>query len=81
MVSDGYAYVAAGSGGLRVIDVRVPAAPLEVGSLDTPGFAVDLAVSGCHAFVADASNHSVRVIDVSMPSAPDEVGFHDTGNF
>ena len=36
-VSGGYAYVANGSGGLRVIDVSVPSAPDEVGSLETTG--------------------------------------------
>lgn len=77
-VSDGYAYVAAGSDGLRVIDVRVPSVPVQVGSLDTPGDARGLAVSGRHVFVADGSSFSLRVIDVSIPSAPVEVGFIDT---
>ena len=38
-VSGGYAYVADHSAGLRVVDVSVPSAPVEVGSLDTPGVA------------------------------------------
>ena len=78
-VSDGYAYVAANSAGLRVIDVRMPSTPIEVGSLDTPGDAMNLAVSGSHVFVADGSSFSTRVIDVSIPSAPVEVGVIDTG--
>jgi len=55
-VSNGYAYVAAGTDGLRVIDVRLPSAPVEVGSLDTPGDARNLAVSGNQVFVADGNS-------------------------
>ena len=38
-VSGGYAYVADGIDGLRVIDVSTPSAPVEVGVLDTSGIA------------------------------------------
>ncbi len=52
-VSGGYAYVADGSSaGLRVIDVSVPSAPVEVGFVDTPGIAGGVAVSGDYAYVA-----------------------------
>jgi len=48
-----------------------------VGSYDTPGYAMDVAVSGSYAYVAD-SDSGLRVIDISTPSSPTEVGFYDT---
>jgi hypothetical protein len=41
-VSDNYAYVAAGSAGLQVVDVSNPNAPVIVGSCGTPGNADDV---------------------------------------
>ncbi len=38
------AFVAAGAGGLLVFDVSNPAAPSRIGRLDTPGYAVGVAV-------------------------------------
>ena len=64
-------------GGLRIIDVSMPARPHEVGSYDTPGWAYDVAVSLSYAYVAD-QNHGLRVIDVSEPTNPTEVGFFVT---
>jgi len=72
-----YAYVAGWESGLRVIDVSTPSAPVEVGFLDTPGYANGVAVSGSYAYLADYS-YGLRVIDVSPPSAPAEIGFVDT---
>ena len=54
-VSGAYAYVADGSGGLRVVDVSDPASPREVGSYGTPLYAYGVAVSGAYAYVADGS--------------------------
>jgi len=48
-----YAYVADGSGGLRVVDVSDPAHPTEVGFYATPGDARDVAVAGDYIYVAD----------------------------
>jgi len=73
----GYAYVADFQSGLRVIDVSTPSAPVEVGFLDTAGYASDVAVSGGYAYVAD-KYMGLRVIDVNTPSAPVEVGFVET---
>ena len=36
-VAGSYAYVADWDGGLRIINVANPAAPVEVGAYDTPG--------------------------------------------
>ncbi|MFO7918974.1 MAG: PQQ-binding-like beta-propeller repeat protein [Anaerolineae bacterium] len=74
-LSGDHAYVAAGDGGLRVVDVADPSHPSEVGSCDPPGNAYGVAVSGNCAYVADGN---LRVIDVSDPSDPSEVGSCDT---
>ena len=71
-----YAYVADGFAGLRVIDVSNPAAPFEVGFVDTVE-AFGVAVAGAYAYVADTTA-GLRVVDVSNPAAPVEVGFYDT---
>ena len=60
------------SAGLRVIDVSNPAAPVEVGRLDTLDDSLAVAVAGGHAYVVDGSG--LRVIDVSNPTVPFEVG-------
>jgi len=75
-LSNGHAFVADFTEGLRIIDVGVPSAPFETGWLDTPGFANGVAVAGGYAYVADFG--SLRVIDVGLPSAPSEVGSLDT---
>ncbi|MCL6432257.1 MAG: hypothetical protein K6V36_15585, partial [Anaerolineae bacterium] len=72
-----YAYVAAHSAGLRVIDVSNPASPTEVGFCATPGYAYDVAVAGRYAYVADG-DAGLRVVDVSNPSSPTEIGSCDT---
>jgi hypothetical protein len=48
-----YAYVAAGSAGLRVVNVANPAAPCHVGSFPSDN-ALNVAVSGGYVYVADA---------------------------
>jgi hypothetical protein len=63
--------------GLRVIDVSNPAAPVEVGSIDTPDLACDVSVVGGLTYVADGTS-GLRVVDVSDPAAPVEVGSIDT---
>jgi hypothetical protein len=68
-VSGQYAFVAAGSSGLRVVDVSDPAHPTVVGGIDTPGDARDVRLAGNLAFVADGANGLVT-IDVTQPLAP-----------
>ena len=79
-VSGDYAYVA--SGGLAVIDVSTPSAPVEVGFYDLPDYdyPIDVAVSDGYAYIV-TNTARLRVIDVSVPSAPVEVGFIDTPDF
>jgi hypothetical protein len=72
-----YAYVLPGSpydhvdaGGLRVIDVSDPAAPVEVREMGVSGTTID--VVGRYAYVGD--RQALRVIDVSDPASPVAVG-------
>lgn len=75
-------YVASTTNGgiFKVLDVSVPAAPQELGSLTTSQ-TYDLTVRGGYAYLADGSafgDGGLRVVDVSNPSAPTVVG-QDTG--
>ena len=49
----GYAYIANGYSGLRVVDISTPADSTEVGFYDMPGDADGVAVAGGYAYVAD----------------------------
>ena len=72
-IMNSYAYVADGEGGLRVLDVRDPAAPTEVGHFATTGRATGVAVRGSLAYVYDYVDHegmTLCVVDVSNPAAP-----------
>lgn len=66
------AYVADQASGLRVIDVGNPAAPSELGFLETPYIAVGVEVVGSIAYVADFA--SLLVVDVSNPALPVQIG-------
>lgn len=77
-VSGDHAYIAARSGGLRVVDVSTPSTPVEVGSYTPSGTNVrDLALSGDYAYLADYTA-GLRIVDVSTPSSPVEVSRYDT---
>lgn len=79
-VAGSFVYVADGwQGGLVIFDVSDPAAPLEVGSYDTPSDAHGVSVVGQYAYVADWDS-GLRIIDVSAPGSPVEVGaLHTSG--
>jgi len=57
--------------------VSNPTNPYEVGFYDTQSSAVDIAIFGEYAYVAD-NEDGLRVVDISDPTDPDEVGFYDT---
>ena len=75
-----YAYVAAGSAGLRIIDVSDPAAPVEVGFAELLYQVWDVAVAGDHAYVANALG-GLRVLSVSDPAHPVEVGYANSVDY
>jgi hypothetical protein len=78
-VSGNFAYVAAGSSGLQIVNVANKLAPVIVGSLDTPGNANDVTVVGTRAYVADGTS-GLQIIDVSNPAAPARLGGFDTAD-
>jgi len=71
-VSGMLAYVIS-SGRLWVIGVWDPASPVFLASVETPGEAQDVAVSGRMAYVADGSS-GLTVVDVSSPTSPAILG-------
>jgi hypothetical protein len=76
-VSGNFAYVAAGSAGLQVVDVTDRRAPRIVGSLNTPGNANDVRVVGNRVYVADGVA-GLQIIDVTNPANPILSGSLDT---
>lgn len=67
-VSGDYAYVAAGSAGLLVMDISEPASPGLAGSVSSTD-AQDVAVDGTTVFVADGAG-GVAIVDAAIPSSP-----------
>ncbi len=76
-INGNYAYVAAGSTGLQVVNVSDKNNPKVAAALDTPGNANDVSVVGNYAYVADDSS-GLNIIDISNPLAPTNVGAFDT---
>lgn len=71
-IIDDLAFVANGETGLQIIDISIPVAPVEVGSLDPGGPSWwtwgDLAVLNGHVFMSGFG--SIEVIDVNDPTNP-----------
>ena len=76
-VNGDYAYVAAGSEGLQVVDVADRENPVVVASLDTNGTAIDIKVVGSRAFIADG-DAGLKIIDITNPLQPVLEGSLDT---
>ena len=74
VVRDGHAYLACRKAGLKVYDLREPAAPKLVGELKLRGLAKSLALDGDRCFVATQTG--VAVVDIS--AAPRLLTFYDT---
>ena len=55
-VAGSYAYVADYAGGLRVVSITDPAAPVEVAFYDTPGATRRVALAGDLIYVADGDH-------------------------
>ena len=62
-------YIASGGSGLAIVDISRPSMPTLLGSVETPGYARDVAIAGAYAFVADG-NSGLVVIDISDPTNP-----------
>src|SRR6266850_225706 len=83
-VQNGYAFVAAQSGGLVVIDVRNAAHPHRVGGCCGGGNANGIAVLGHYAYLTDNGGVTANgahpefvVIDISDPANPQQIGSFD----
>ncbi|WP_396627023.1 Ig-like domain-containing protein [Luteitalea sp.] len=72
-----FAYVAAGSAGLVVVNVANPRVPVIVTTVDTPGNANDVRAIGSRVYVADGSA-GLLVFDVTTPAQPALLGSFDT---
>lgn len=79
VISDNYAYVAAGSDGLAIIDISTPTTPTVISTLDTPGYALGMVKQGSCAYISD--DDAIRIIDVSNPITPTEVGVYQPSGF
>jgi hypothetical protein len=75
-VAGDLAFVAAGSAGLKVVDIADRSDPVLVAELDTPGNANDIKMAGDNVLIADG-NRGLRVIDVSDLSNLREIGAYD----
>lgn len=76
-VAGDFAYVAAGSKGLQIVNVSNRSAPTIVGSLDTVGTAIDVRVVGNVVYLADG-DHGLQIIDVTDPTAPSLLASYET---
>jgi hypothetical protein len=76
VVHDGFAYVAAGTAGLHVVDVRNPTALLRVGGFDAGGDTRGLEVADGYAYLA--VGQGLEILDVSDPASPQPVATVDT---
>jgi hypothetical protein len=74
--ANGLVYLADGTAGVRIFDVSVPTAPVQLGVLDTPGNGAHLAVEGTRIYVADGFG-GMRILDATNPSAPISLGALD----
>jgi hypothetical protein len=55
---------------LQIIDLSDPAAPWPVGEFPLSGYSPGIAVSGDHAYIANALDGGLQIVDLSRPSAP-----------
>jgi 6-phosphogluconolactonase (cycloisomerase 2 family) len=77
-VSGNFAYVAAGSAGLQVVDVSDHSHPHVVASRSLPGNANDVVIAGNYAYVA-AGTAGLQIVNISDPLSPTVSGSLNTG--
>jgi hypothetical protein len=73
VAGDDLVHVADGAGGLQIVDVTDPTAPVIVGARSTQTSAVGLSLVGDLVYVADRSS-GMHVIDAGDPTAPILIG-------
>jgi streptogramin lyase len=77
-VGGNYAYIAAGSAGLQIVDVSDRLHPRIAASRSLPGNANDVALSGNLVYVA-AGTGGLQIVNVSSPLSPTLAGSLNTG--
>jgi hypothetical protein len=75
-VSGNFAYVGDYGGGIQIVEITDPEAPVERGSCDGPMESHGIALRGSYACVATYMG-GLRIIDISDPDNPFEASFHD----
>jgi hypothetical protein len=73
-ISGDYAYVACMGGGLRIVNISNPAAPVLTGSFQ-PGIVWDVAIRDTLAFTA-CDQSGIRIVNVAHPATPSQIGFY-----
>jgi hypothetical protein len=66
-IADGFAYLALGKQGIRIMDISEPDQPFEVGKFNTHGITHDLVLEGQTLIAADGDN-GVLIFDISNPA-------------
>ncbi len=73
-ISGNYAFIAAGTAGLRVVNLTTRTV---VGTFPTKGSSNDVEVRGTLAYLAEGTG-GMQIVDVSVPTAPQAAGWVDT---
>lgn len=73
IVRDGLGYVGHGGGGLQIVDLADPDAPVTVGAVETGDSVIRVEFYGDHVVACDLSC-ALYLIDVADPTAPSVVG-------
>jgi len=80
-IQGNYAYCAAKTAGIDIIDISDPSNPKKISNFDTPGNAYGLFISGEYAYVADYYG-GLQIIDISNSVSPSLAGsYYDSGSF
>ena len=72
VVRGGFAFVAAGEAGLRILDVSDPTRPTEAGSWDSPGYAESSDLGGDTLYLADGPT-GIQILNVADPAHPTKI--------
>jgi len=80
VVSGGYAYVAAYSVGLVIVDVNIPESPVIAKIVPWDGNSINLGITGGYAYVSDR-DAGLKIIDIDPPSTANIVKEIETPGF
>jgi hypothetical protein len=64
------AYLAGGSGGMKIVNVANAASPALIKSYATPGIVYGIAVQAGLAYLADGDSHNLLIVNVANPANP-----------